>query len=572
MYINTNIPDNVTSIGAGAFYDCKKFKYLNTDTEKQEIIKLNNITSISSSLFNGCEELSEIEISSKVTQIGTFAFRNCTNLTSVISSNTSGKFERLTDIGAYAFYGCTNLKNFDLDKAYYIQIINPYAFYNCSKYKGGNSGELLLNNISPTGIGAYSFSGSGIEKLKISSSCKLNAIQPRAFFQCNNLKCVDMSKSQYIQCIDSYAFGECTHLENIKLSNSIVSINDYAFNMCENIFYIELPTNLQILGEGCFAFNNHAIEIHIPTRLKPPSFSKSGVTNANINIFGTKLPKIICKNNTDTNTYINNTYWKKYSPLISKGSQINIYIENAYLEYNTLGNKYKITDIGKIDTSRHIYLYNSLWQCYKNAPFSFRTTDVSPYDILLIVDKQSLKTWYNKSDGDINFYYNISIPMITNDNKKFRILYNVPLTSYLNIIFNTIIVHDVMLSMNTSTYNGEDYDNIAHFYYNKNLSGELQLQINRYKPNYGVQIKCINVPGELKNDILPSRVYMNSLNGQELYKISTLTIDGWTNFNDIDISDYFSLLQNFKNLNYSFSDMLDAIGMSSNGVCIDFEG
>ena len=154
--------------------------------------------------------------------------------------------------------------------------------------------------------------------------------------------------------------------------------------------------------------------------------------------------------------------------------------------------------------------------------------------------------------------------MITNDNKKFRILCVIKLTS------STIYLKDVMLSMNTSTYNGEDYDNIAHFYYNEDLSGNTQLQINRYKYNHGTQTKTINVPGEFENDILPSRVYMNSSNGQKSYKISTFKNKKWTPFDNIDISGYFSLLQNFKDSNYSFSDMLDARGMSSGGISIKF--
>lgn len=562
MYMKKNIPNSVTSIREGAFCDCRSFKCLDIN-ENPEIIKLKNITSISDYLFYGCTNISRIEISSNVTEIGTSAFRNCTNLISVISS---GKFERLTNIGYYAFSNCGKLKKFDLDKADYIESINKYAFYKCSNYKGGDSGQLLLKNISPSGIGDYSFSESGIEKLKISSSCKLKEIGTRAFSQCKNLKCVDMSESQYMQSIGSYAFYECKKLESIKLSNSIVLINDYAFNLCENIFFIELPTKLKTLGEKCFAFNNNnEAEIHIPNRLNPPSFTRNGTNNANIDIFGNTSPKIICKNSTDTNTYKNNTYWKQYSPIISTGSPIYISTLNAYLEYNTFSYKYDISNIGIFDISRHIYLYNSLWKCYKNAPFSFGPTSQS--DIMLVVDKESLEKWYYKTDGDVNYRYNISIPMITNDNKKFRILCDIKLTS------STIYLKDVMLSMNTSTYNGEDYDNIAHFYYNNNedLNGDTQLQIDRYKFNHGTQTKTIKVPGMFENDILPSRVYMNSSNSnQKGYKMSIWAEDGWKQFDNIDISEYFSLLQNFKDSNYSFSDMLDAIGMSFDGVHINF--
>lgn len=566
MYMNTNIPNSVISIGTGAFYNCKKFR-CSSDNK----IKLNNITSIPPTLFYGCENISKIEISSKVTRIGASAFNSCTNLTSVTSSNNS--FEKLTNIEDSAFYNCTKLEKFDLNKADYIESINNYAFYNCKKYKGDDSGQLLLKNISLTSIGFYSFYGSGIEKLKISSSCKLRTIQKGAFSNCSDLKCVDMSESKYIQSINAYAFEKCTNLKSIKLSNSIVLINDYAFNLCKNIFFIELPTNLKTLGVNCFAFNNDATEIHIPTGLNPPSFSRNDTTNANINIFGETQPKIICKNSTDTNTYKNNTYWKQYSSILYTGSQMRIDMKNTYLESNIFGNKYKITNIGKIDTSRHIYLYNSLWQCYKNAPFSF-IVNPSLSDIMLIVNKNSLKTWYKESVDDNKYYYNISIPMITNDNKKFRILYNIDLSNYFSIFgFNPKILNSAMLSMNTSTYNGEDYDNTARFYYDKDMDfTKNKLKIKRYEHN-----NDINIPGKFGNDILPSTVYMDSSNGQNSYQISTFLVNGgwnngWTNSDDIDISEsgYFSLLQNFKDSNYSFPQILDLIGMSSGGINISF--
>ena len=63
----------------------------------------NSVTSIRSSLFQGCTGLTSVTIPNSVTSIGSSAFQGCTNLTSV----TIG--DGVTSIGSSAFQGCTGL-------------------------------------------------------------------------------------------------------------------------------------------------------------------------------------------------------------------------------------------------------------------------------------------------------------------------------------------------------------------------------------------------------------------------------------------------------------------------------
>lgn len=111
------IPDNVTTIGKYAFYNC---------TSANSITFGNNVNSIGEYAFSGCESITSIEIPNSVKTIDQYAFYNSTGLTSVTLGNA------ITDIGYCAFQNCTKLQKL------YCRASNP---------------PLLGNGAIPTTIG-----------------------------------------------------------------------------------------------------------------------------------------------------------------------------------------------------------------------------------------------------------------------------------------------------------------------------------------------------------------------------------------------------------------------------------
>ena len=92
--VNYIIPNSVTSIGDGAFSDCKSL---------QSVTIPNSVTSIGDHAFEQCKSLQSITIPNSVTSIGNSAFSSCDSLQSVTIPNS------VTKIGDEAFIRCTHL-------------------------------------------------------------------------------------------------------------------------------------------------------------------------------------------------------------------------------------------------------------------------------------------------------------------------------------------------------------------------------------------------------------------------------------------------------------------------------
>jgi len=112
---SVTIPDNVTSIGDGAFYS----------TNMVSLTIGNAVTSIGTSAFASCASLNSVIVGSAVATIGSSAFSSCTNLTSVTLGNS------VATIGSSAFSSCTSLPSITLPKS--VKSVGADAFASCSK-------------------------------------------------------------------------------------------------------------------------------------------------------------------------------------------------------------------------------------------------------------------------------------------------------------------------------------------------------------------------------------------------------------------------------------------------------
>ena len=112
------IPDSVTSIGHGAFCDCKNLTTIEIP---------NSIRNINNAVFKDCSSLTSITIPDSVITIGAGAFWGCSSLTNITIP------EGVLVIEISAFEGCTNLINASIPDS--IAVIRDCAFYECERLK-----------------------------------------------------------------------------------------------------------------------------------------------------------------------------------------------------------------------------------------------------------------------------------------------------------------------------------------------------------------------------------------------------------------------------------------------------
>ena len=96
---NTVIPNSVTEIGEGAFYNNANLTSINIPS---------SVVKIGSAAFWQCTSLTSISIPSSVKTIETQAFLYCKNLASVNIA------DGITKIEDYVFQGCTSLTSFTI--------------------------------------------------------------------------------------------------------------------------------------------------------------------------------------------------------------------------------------------------------------------------------------------------------------------------------------------------------------------------------------------------------------------------------------------------------------------------
>ena len=305
------IPSSVTSIGDYAFYGCTGLTSVTFEGDSQ-------LTSIDDWAFSGCTGLKSIKIPEGVTSIGSSAFASCTGLTNITVAQGNTKYHSsgnclietatktlilgcqnsviptdgsVTSIGSYAFRDCTGLTSITIPSS--VASIGASAFSGCSSlvemtipFVGGTAGKTSSDTYQyPFGyiFGTSSYTGGtkvtqsyyGSSTSNITGStyyipATLRRVTVtggnllyRAFDNCSMLTEVTLLSS--VTSIGNYAFEDCKGLTSITIPSSVTSIGSYAFSYCRNLTSITIPSSVTSISGAAFYGCTSLASITIPS-------------------------------------------------------------------------------------------------------------------------------------------------------------------------------------------------------------------------------------------------------------------------------------------------------------------
>ena len=135
------IPEDVTTIGEKAFYNCSGITSVTIPS---------SVTSIGNSAFSGCSGLTSVIIPINVTSIGNGAFSSCTKLANVtLNSNSIVSAKRTSSTSFKSIFG-DQVTNYILGDN--VTAIGERAFYNCS----GLTSVTIPNSVTSIDYSAFS--------------------------------------------------------------------------------------------------------------------------------------------------------------------------------------------------------------------------------------------------------------------------------------------------------------------------------------------------------------------------------------------------------------------------------
>jgi len=194
---------------------------------------------------------------SKVVAIKDFAFKDCSNLSSITIPSS------MKSISNNAFIGCSSLTSIDVDNgnpsyASMDGVLYDKSFTSLLCCPGGKTNVYIPNSV--TTIGGYAFEGCGsLTSVKIPSS--VTDVSGNAFIGCSSLTSIEVDNGNLkYASLDGVLYDKsftsflcCPGGKtNVTIPTSVTTIEGYAFKGCSSLTSVTIPSSVTAISGGAF--------------------------------------------------------------------------------------------------------------------------------------------------------------------------------------------------------------------------------------------------------------------------------------------------------------------------------
>ena len=270
-----SIPNSVTSIGNEVFDNC---------TGLSSVTIGENIANVSSSIFRHSTNITSVVWNAKQGDKWEYYSRYSNPFSQSCNNITSFTFgDKVESIPAYLCYGMNKLTTITIPEN--VKNIGSAAFQECENITSVTWNAKACqnwNNYSSGDAPFYSANGSNITTFTFGD--KVDSIPDGLCEKMTKLTSVIIPES--VKSIGASAFSGCTDLSSAVMGSNVTKIGNNAFYNCWGLAYLHIPNSVKMIGDNAF-YNCYSLtSISIPnsvTRIGSGAFAGcNGITSINI--------------------------------------------------------------------------------------------------------------------------------------------------------------------------------------------------------------------------------------------------------------------------------------------------
>ena len=204
-------------------------------------VTITGCTKIPRSAFKNCTNLESIVLSEGLNTVEDEAFNNCTGLKEIAIPPT------VTTLGTAVFRGCSSLQA--------VKVQNLQAWCGLTMPSGGNPLEV-----------AHRLYVDDEELVELVIPQEVTTVNEYVFAGCHSLKSVVIHDG--VTSLGAGCFSDCKNLEDVKIGAGVTTLSAGLFAGCSSLAEIEIPDTVTGIANGTFGGCTGLTSIIVPNSVK----------------------------------------------------------------------------------------------------------------------------------------------------------------------------------------------------------------------------------------------------------------------------------------------------------------